>query len=101
MSRHHLPAVGSLNEYDGESEFGPVLNFWYSAPGSNCGVAKNTHLNIQPGNRKTVSARTFLRYDICLGHSSSHWSGTQKIIGNNSVQGRAIDSVLCVKPFLG
>src|SRR5882762_4266660 len=85
MPRHHLPAIGSLNEDDGESEFRPVLNFWYSAPGSNCGVAKNAHLNVQPANSKTVAARTFSWYDICLGKSISPWSGTQKIIGNDSV----------------
>jgi hypothetical protein len=86
MSRHHLPAVGSLNEYDGESEFGAAPELLVlRAPGSNCGVAKNAHLNIQPGNSKTVRVRTFSWYDICLGNGSSRWSGTQKIIGNDSV----------------
>src|ERR1700682_4479196 len=100
MSGHHLPAVRSLHEYDGESEFGPVLSFWYSAPSSNCCVAKDAHLNILPANSKTVSVRTFSWYDICFGNSSSHWSGAQKIIGNDSVQGRAVASVLRIKPLL-
>ena len=101
MSSHHLPAVGALNEYYRESEFGAALSFWYAAPGSNRCVAKNAHLNILPTNGKTVSARTFLWYDICFGDGGSHWSGAHKIIGNDSVQGRAVDPVLCVKPFLG
>jgi len=56
MSGNHLPAVGSLYEYDGESEFGTVINFWYSAPGDNCCIAENAHLNIQSANGEAVTA---------------------------------------------
>jgi hypothetical protein len=101
MPSHHLPAVGSPNEYDCEPEFGLILSFWYSAPGSNCCVAKKAHLDILTAKGKTVSAGAFCWYDVCFGNNSSPGSGAQKIIGNDSVQDRAVDSVLGVKPFVG
>src|SRR5437016_5113218 len=97
----HLPAVCALNKDDRDSEFGLALSFWYSAPGHNCGVPEDAHLNVLAANRQAMAGRTFCGNDIRFGNHSPHWSGAEKIIGNNPVQGSAIDLGLCFEPLLG